>query len=59
MKFFHPIAVALIGAGIATAASAQVERDDRIDEDGTVTLDGVRVPLPALASPEAKSTCAT
>lgn len=52
MKFFHPIAVALIGAGIPTAASAQVERDNRIDEDGTVTLDGVRVPLPALASPE-------
>lgn len=46
--------LALLVAGAAATASAQDPRDDRIEDDGTVTLDGVRVPLPALASPEGR-----
>lgn len=44
--------VALLAA--AVPALAQAPTDDRIAADGTVTMDGVRVPLPALASPEGR-----
>lgn len=36
-------------------AAAEPPRDPRIADDGTVTLDGVRVPLPDTASPEARA----
>lgn len=47
------IAVAL--AGTASDAWAETGQDPRIADDGTVTLDGVQVPIPEAASPEAKA----
>lgn len=52
------VLAALAAAGLATTATAQspetAAADPRIAADGTVTMDGVRVPLPALASPEGR-----
>jgi acetyl esterase/lipase len=48
-------AAALAVAGAGPQAAAEQVRDARIADDGTVTLDGVRIPLPSTASPEAKA----
>ncbi|HWK42449.1 MAG TPA: alpha/beta hydrolase fold domain-containing protein [Croceibacterium sp.] len=53
MKFARVPAGVSIALALTAAASpgiAQAPSDPRIAQDGTVTLDGVRVPLPATAS---------
>ncbi len=54
MSALRRAALAIFAAGVAGAAWAQGAPDSRIAADGTVTMDGVRVPLPALASPEGR-----
>ncbi|OJW57618.1 MAG: alpha/beta hydrolase [Sphingomonadales bacterium 63-6] len=49
------LAACAIAAFLATAGSAQTPPDPRIAANGTVTLDGVQVALPASLSPEAKA----
>lgn len=46
--------LALLLATVSTPGNAQSSTDERISGDGTVTLDGVRVGLPATLSPEAR-----
>ncbi|HZF46832.1 MAG TPA: alpha/beta hydrolase, partial [Sphingomonadaceae bacterium] len=49
------LAACVIAASLAGAGSAKAPQDPRIAENGTVTLDGVQVALPASLSPEAKA----
>jgi len=48
-------ALALMLSACASSVVAQPAGDPRIAEDGTVTMDGVRIPLPATLSDEAKA----
>lgn len=48
-------AAALILAGTAAHGAAEQPRDPRVSDDGTVTLDGVRISVPGTVSPEARA----
>jgi len=53
-RAFLPL-LAVTCALAGSAAIAQHAADDRIAQDGTVTLDGVRIGIPGTLSPEAKA----